>query len=110
MSQEQRSTHALTTTPDSPWGRYRPVSAWLETPTDIQPELEGAANADVIVVGGGYAGLSTALELRARGGNVVLLEREFAGWGASGLNGGYLVGAQNSEFAFVNLAGPVDGK
>ncbi len=38
-----------------------------------QPPLRGAARADVVVVGGGYAGLSTALELAERGRRVVLL-------------------------------------
>lgn len=44
--------------------------------------------ADVCVVGGGYAGLSAALELAARGYAVVLLEARRVGWGASGRNGG----------------------
>jgi gamma-glutamylputrescine oxidase len=105
MAQGQGSTHVLTRGPDAAWGKYQPVSAWLETPTDIQPRLEGAASADVIVVGGGCAGLSTALELRARGADVILIEREFAGWGASGRNGGYLVGAQNFDFGFVKRVG-----
>lgn len=105
MAQGQSSKHVLKTKRDAAWGKYKPVSAWLETPTDIQPRLEGAVNADVIVAGGGYAGLSTALELTARGADVILLEREFAGWGASGRNGGYLVGAQNFDFTFVKRVG-----
>lgn len=52
------------------------------------PPLAGEAEADVCVVGGGIAGLSAALDLRARGYSVVLLEAREVGWGASGRNGG----------------------
>ncbi|RDU95902.1 NAD(P)/FAD-dependent oxidoreductase [Trinickia dinghuensis] len=78
--------------------RYRPIGGWLERPDDPRPELEGAIGADVVVVGGGFAGLSTALELTARGAKVIVLEREFAGFGASGRNAGYLAGAMGLEF------------
>lgn len=77
---------------------YRPIGGWLDKPDDPQPALQGATGADVIIVGGGFAGLSTALELTARGAKVVLLEREFAGFGASGRNAGYLAGAMGLEF------------
>jgi gamma-glutamylputrescine oxidase len=50
--------------------------------------LAGAAAADVCVIGGGYAGLSAALALAARGYSVTLLEAQRIGWGASGRNGG----------------------
>jgi gamma-glutamylputrescine oxidase len=53
-----------------------------------QPPLAGRVNADACVVGGGYAGLSAALELAERGFRVVLLEAQRIGWGASGRNGG----------------------
>ena len=46
--------------------------------------LEGDVRADVVVVGGGFTGLSTALHLAERGAGVVLLEAEEPGWGASG--------------------------
>lgn len=52
------------------------------------PSLAGNINADVCVVGGGYAGLSAALELAERGYSVALLEAQRIGWGASGRNGG----------------------
>lgn len=52
------------------------------------PPLAGRVAADVCVVGGGYAGLSTALELAGRGYSVALLEANRIGWGASGRNGG----------------------
>ena len=79
--------------------RFRTIGGWVEWPRDLQRPLEGQASADVIVVGGGFAGLSTALELRAAGADVVLLESEFAGFGASGRNAGYLAGGQRLDYA-----------
>jgi glycine/D-amino acid oxidase-like deaminating enzyme len=52
------------------------------------PPLERERRADVAVVGGGFTGLSTALHLAERGADVVLLEAEQPGFGASGRNGG----------------------
>ncbi|CAM4162607.1 NAD(P)/FAD-dependent oxidoreductase [Bordetella tumulicola] len=52
------------------------------------PPLTGASSTDVCVVGGGLAGLSTALELARRGRDVTLLEGRRIAWGASGRNGG----------------------
>lgn len=55
------------------------------------PPLAGQVIADVCVIGGGYAGLSAALELAERGYSVVLLEAQRLGWGASGRNGGQVL-------------------
>jgi len=55
------------------------------------PALAGRIAADVCVVGGGYAGLSAALELALRGYAVALLEARRIGWGASGRNGGQAI-------------------
>lgn len=52
--------------------------------------LEGDVEAEVCVVGGGMAGLATALGLAERGRKVVLLESRRVGWGASGRNGGFV--------------------
>lgn len=52
---------------------------------------QGSATASVAIVGGGFAGLNTALGLAERGvRDVVLLEREQIGFGASGRNGGFV--------------------
>jgi gamma-glutamylputrescine oxidase len=56
----------------------------------LLPPLRGAATADVCVIGGGFTGLSAALELAERGYRVVLLEQARIGWGASGRNGGQI--------------------
>ncbi|OOV97372.1 NAD(P)/FAD-dependent oxidoreductase [Pseudomonas sp. MF4836] len=60
-------------------------------PQPDHPALAGELQADVCVVGGGFSGLNTALELAQRGFSVVLLEARKIGWGASGRNGGQLI-------------------
>lgn len=86
--------------------KFRSLGGWVEQPGDLQPSLQGHANADVIVIGAGFAGLSTALELKARGADVIVLEQEFAGFGASGRNAGYLLGSMGIDFSvFVNRLG-----
>ncbi len=52
------------------------------------PQSTDSEQCDVCVVGGGYTGLSTALNLAERGYDTVLLEAKRVGWGASGRNGG----------------------
>ncbi|MDH4582843.1 FAD-dependent oxidoreductase [Pseudomonas sp. BN415] len=85
---------------------FRLIGGWVERPEDIQPALEGDVRADVVVVGAGFAGLSAALELRALGAEVVVLEQEFTGFGASGRNAGYLAGSMGVEFElFVRRVG-----
>jgi glycine/D-amino acid oxidase-like deaminating enzyme len=69
-------------------------SLWLETcGDDLTPRaaLPGSVSADVAIVGAGFTGLWTAHHLlRHRPGlRVVVIEREIAGWGASGRNGGW---------------------
>ncbi len=54
------------------------------------PVLTGQLSCDVCIIGGGYTGLCAALGLAERGYDVVLLEAERIGWGASGRNGGQL--------------------
>ncbi|SHH69927.1 NAD(P)/FAD-dependent oxidoreductase [Bradyrhizobium erythrophlei] len=70
-----------------------PNSLWAAvTPTGPElPELIGTAEADVIVVGGGFTGLSTALHLREAGVDVAIVEAMEPGWGASGRNNGQVI-------------------
>ena len=66
------------------------------------PELSGELDADVCVIGGGFTGLNTAINLADAGYKVVLLEANRIGWGASGRNGGQLIrgiGHDTSQFA-----------
>ncbi len=72
------------------------TSFWLETCGDDltpRPPLDGSTEADVAILGAGYSGLWTALYLLRRQPSlrVVVLEQAFAGFGASGRNGSWVV-------------------
>ena len=56
-----------------------------------RPALAEDLSADVCVIGGGFTGVNTAIELAQRGLSVILLEARRIGWGASGRNGGQLI-------------------
>jgi glycine/D-amino acid oxidase-like deaminating enzyme len=72
---------------------YAGLSFWHETAGDLAPRagLDGDTDADVAIVGGGLTGLWTAWYLLERdpGLRIVVLEKEIAGFGASGRNGGW---------------------
>jgi glycine/D-amino acid oxidase-like deaminating enzyme len=75
-------------------GSYRKLSLWLDTvPGTLVPgePLSGDLDVDVAIAGAGYTGLWTAYYLaRAEPGlRVAVFEREIAGFGASGRNGGW---------------------
>ncbi|HSV53187.1 MAG TPA: FAD-binding oxidoreductase [Burkholderiaceae bacterium] len=74
------------------------------------PPLRGPRDADVVVVGGGYAGLSCALHLAERGVAVTVLEAAHVGAGASGRNGGQvLFGGKQSRSELVARYGEATG-
>ena len=64
--------------------------------TDFAP-LQGARSADVCVIGAGFTGISTALHLAERGYDVHVVEASKVGWGASGRNGGQMIGGVSGE-------------
>src|SRR3954454_23286871 len=64
---------------------------WLDRPYEPRPPLEGGADVDVCVIGGGIGGLSCARALAARGLDVLVLEGATVAGGASGRNGGFLL-------------------
>src|SRR5919106_6375371 len=73
---------------------YRTLSLWMDTLDEEitpRPPLDGDLDVDVAIVGAGYTGLWTAYYLlRADPGlRIAVLEREVAGFGASGRNGGW---------------------
>lgn len=70
--------------------------------------LQGRREAEVCVVGGGFAGLNTALGLAERGRDgVVLLEARTLGHGASGRNGGFVFGGfSRGEQSLLDELGP----
>ena len=55
-----------------------------------RPALSGTVECDAVIVGGGLAGLSAALQLARAGKSVTVLEAESVGFGASGRNGGFV--------------------
>ena len=71
-------------------------SMWLDPnvvgPRPDYPSLPGATTCDLLVVGGGYTGLWTALHAAERdpGATIVLIEAQRIGWAASGRNGGFV--------------------
>ncbi|MEU3775650.1 FAD-dependent oxidoreductase [Streptomyces sp. NPDC032472] len=80
-----------------------PVSYWLDDPgrPDPQPALTSDEACDLLVIGGGYSGLWTALIAKERdpARDVVLIESKEAGWAASGRNGGFCAASLTHGFA-----------
>ena len=72
---------------------YQDKSFWLATfgPYTANSTLQGDLTVDVAIVGGGFTGLSTAINLKklSPGLNIAVLEAEVIGFGASGRNGGF---------------------
>lgn len=70
------------------------AGAWWEADVaerELRPRLTFDADTDVVVIGGGLAGLTVALEAARRGQDVVLLESRRIAWNASGRNGGVVM-------------------
>lgn len=91
---------------------YRSRSLWLDQhPGSLapRPALEGDAAFDVAIVGAGFTGLWAAYDLTRRRPDlrVAVLEREVAGFGASGRNGGWVSGGIAGSWAtFAAARGP----
>jgi glycine/D-amino acid oxidase-like deaminating enzyme len=83
-----------TLTPQQHTGSY--YAATVGDVTDFAP-LKGEQSADVCVIGAGFTGISTALHLAERGYNVHVVEANKVGWGASGRNGGQIIGGIAGE-------------
>lgn len=70
------------------------------------PQLTESLHVDVCVVGGGFSGINTAIELAQKGFSVAVLEAKRIGWGASGRNGGELIrGIGHDASQFKNVIG-----
>lgn len=94
------------------------ASHWLEqmrrqTPDRLRsrPPLTGPRDADVCIVGAGYTGLWTAYELKRADPSleVVVLEARFAGYGASGRNGGAVIAQMNGSREYWDTRGGAGG-
>jgi glycine/D-amino acid oxidase-like deaminating enzyme len=77
-------TSASVDWPPSLWAAVTPAGPAL-------PELDGPQQADVVVIGAGFTGLSAALHLREAGVDVAIVEAMEPGWGASGRNNGQVI-------------------
>jgi glycine/D-amino acid oxidase-like deaminating enzyme len=81
------------------WQAYRPTAGDLaEVPREVR----------VAIIGGGYAGLSTALELAKNGIGSVVFEAHELGAGASTRNGGAVSGGVNVGKSFTGRSTPID--
>jgi glycine/D-amino acid oxidase-like deaminating enzyme len=63
------------------------------------PQLKGTVQVDVAIIGGGFTGVATAVELAERGLKVAIVETNRIGWGASGRNGGQVTGSLSGDEA-----------
>ncbi len=106
-------------------GTYRKLPFWKEvlvkTSTDYYqatanttfhfPELVGEVRTDVCVIGAGFTGLGTALELAELGFSVVVLEASHVGYGASGRSGGQVAsGYSPGMLETARIVGAEDAK
>jgi glycine/D-amino acid oxidase-like deaminating enzyme len=94
-------------------GAHGSVSLWLDTLGEEitpRPRLEGDTDADAAIVGAGYTGLWTAYYLAVVDPSlrVVGVERETAGFGASGRNGGWASAIFPASNAGLRLASAAD--
>lgn len=80
---------------------YYAASAHPQPP---RPALAADVETEICVVGAGYTGLSTALHLAEAGREVVVLEAEQVGWGASGRNGGQIVHSYSRDMDVIERA------
>jgi putative aminophosphonate oxidoreductase len=86
-------------------------SLWLQQALGDAPPasaLEGRANADVAIIGGGFVGLWTAIRIKERDPacDVVVLEQDVCGGGASGRNGGMALSWWPKLASLVKICGP----
>ncbi|WP_447589886.1 NAD(P)/FAD-dependent oxidoreductase [Aquipseudomonas campi] len=73
-------------------------TATLNQETDY-PTLQGQVSVDVVIIGGGFTGVATAVELAERGLKVAIVETHKIGWGATGRNGGQVTGSLSGDEA-----------
>ncbi|MGK7654171.1 NAD(P)/FAD-dependent oxidoreductase [Roseovarius sp. B08] len=86
-------------------------SLWYAGSAEPAREADAPADADLVVVGGGYTGLSAALHVAQAGHSVTLFEAREVGFGASGRNGGQVIpGFKHDPDAVIARFGPEAGE
>ncbi|SDF82672.1 NAD(P)/FAD-dependent oxidoreductase [Phytopseudomonas seleniipraecipitans] len=75
-------------------------SATIDQDSDY-PSVQGEVRVDVAIIGGGFTGVATAVELAERGFKVAVVEANRIGWGASGRNGGQVTGSLSGDTAMT---------
>lgn len=88
----------------SPVGTYAAMPSYYAASANPAPErikLKGSHSFDICIVGGGFTGLSAALELVQRGFSVAVVEDQRVGFGASGRNGGQLINGYSRPLDFL---------
>lgn len=81
---------------------YLAGSGWVDRPTTLEPAVTGDVDCDVAVIGGGLGGMMAALRLAELGRDVVLVEADVCGWGASGRNAGYITPTLGNDPRILN--------
>ena len=88
---------------------WRKISLWmdqLDDPLVARPSLEHDLDVNVAIIGAGYTGLWTAYYLKRQAPElkIAIIEAQTAGFGASGRNGGWLMGNLSSELNWSVIA------
>ena len=88
--------------------RMDTLSLWKATENSYKKEqsLEGNLEADVVIIGAGFTGLSSAYHLQKLGRSVIVLEQESIGYGASGRNGGMVLPGYKPTMQELSKDGP----
>jgi gamma-glutamylputrescine oxidase len=98
----------MLTRPQQPWTNANAPAAslWAHTavPARALPSLSGDVQADVVIIGAGYTGLSAAHHIAKSGLRPVVLEANQPGWGASGRNGGVITAKFRVSFRDIDAA------
>src|SRR5258707_11427742 len=89
------------------WTPLAPAnSLWMSTAEPLRafPSLSDEVQADVVIIGAGYTGLSAAHHIAKSGLTPVVIEANRPGWGASGRNGGVITAKFRQSFRGIDAA------